>query len=1709
MKNIKINIKFPKASELQGDLNKVLGELQKKANFDLKIDTSSFLKSISDMTKALDNLKSEFKVINDFSNFNFDKAGSNVSAINKETDAIKNQINTLKEQQEILKRSKSDTIFVNGNLQSKELEKIRDEYGNIVETIKKYNNGNLTSITEKITNDFEKSKKEIESFNKLINDLQSKLNASKSNKSFTLIDEGVFQNLQTRLNSITTDTPQKEINELKNTINNLGSTDSQIVRLQNAILKYSSTITNLKDKYGNIVPKEELNQALSQINNIRVELENLQNGGTSTKQNISKTLNDSANSMKNLQSATKNASEQQRLYNKEVTSFSGAFKDVATKVGLFSITYEALNSVSRAFRDGIQSVIDMDSALANLNKVVDLSNSQLTQMRDSAVEMGKALGRSSVEVANAQAEFGRQYKDVETINNMVQTSILGANVMDGVSADNVAKGLTTIINSLKLEAKDAVTIIDSLNEVQNNYRVEADQMLNALAKVGSTASVAGASLQDLEGYITALTVSTGESGDEVGNALKSITSRIYKIGEEGINAAGKPEEMLKNMGVAVRNLEGEFRPLSDILNDLSVQWKRMSETEKIATAQTVAGVHRYNSFIALMNNYDMALEATATAMDSMGSATKENEIYLNSIEGRMASLKATTEGFWYNFIDSDMIKGGISTLQGFISVLDGIQNTFGSLGVTVGVLSTAFLTFTNNPLRQFSNDIVKHMTTLGGLSDRLNQVKAVLTQTGTTMSTTQKASLALKVGFQGIGDSAVVTTIKVQALQAALSFGIGLAITAVISAISSFVSSLGNADERIEEVNAKSRELADTLNSVNSSRVDLSSYEKINQKLEETNLSENERNDLNNQLIELKEKLYTLDDSAYSILNNENLSYKEQLDLLKQINDEKLRDKAEELDKKLGNGFWNRDESKNAEASKNLLENDVKVYREIIELQKQAKGGTIRHETLGILDAEQQVQVLNQLKESINENNTTLQRYNSNVELIKKANVDTDRSTIELNSSTRDFINNINNSTKAVDENTKSKQSNAKANSSMASMPIEDATKAYTETIKKTKELEEFVQKINEEQKMTPELITQIAEAYPEIGSRILSVSDTQEFLNQKIGEQVEAQRNAYMQMVENDNSYYNSKIKGNESLQSNFNQLLGAFITNSGEAYNTDLSNYSNLQELKVDLTNQYGEAVAELITNFVTANAEGYDVDIDNTVAYASSKAKILRDLSLQISKVQNQLANNLANIQKYNLAVESEGLLNEKLYIKNLDKLNDLNTQKEEIMTEFYSYNSGFKGYTPTFSGADFNSGSGAGGSGKSATEREVEDMQLLSDRYYDVDNALKKLNNELDRNKTLMKNASDEKRLQYLDKELQLLRQQKVALENSRKARQQELIELKKSLTAKGFNFDGSGMITNQQSRLDYLVSWANSTKNKDNQENVKKIAENLKAYTDLLLTDIPKITNEIEELTNTTIDSQKEIAEILQKQKETYVSNLEKETDALKKEIEKRKKFLNSQWEDEDYRDELKKKQDVLLDLNAQLQDAMRMADGELVANIKKQIESAQGEINDFIRNNERDEANNRFDEELNKLDENLQYKIDEINNKLSDEQILVLVQNGVRDLDSVLNEVNSSASNVTNTFASIGTIISEDWINSLDIFNNRLQDINGSTIDVNAITKSSKTNDKVAGGISISMPLIVEGNLTEDILPQVEDMIEDANRSLIKQLSTLVSGGRI
>ena len=324
------------------------------------------------------------------------------------------------------------------------------------------------------------------------------------------IADKTINEIQAKLDGLTVENFENEIKSIGDSLKTLSKNDNSITSLNKKLETFKSKLNGFKEqafKLNNEEAVSKLEELEKKIKEVESVSGDMSNGMSVNMNSVKPKIDDINNSLKEVGNSLKDAS-----------GFGTAFKQIATTVGLINIGEEAIRGVVNAFKDGIGTVVEMDSAMADLNKVVDLTASGLEKAKNSAVQMGQELGRSSIDVAKAQAEFGRVYKDLNTINEVTKASIVGANVMDGVTSEEVAKGLNTVMNSMKIQAQDVMTIIDSMNEVQNNFAISSTDMLEALSKVGNTAHTAGASLQQLEGYITAITVATGAEGGEVGNA---------------------------------------------------------------------------------------------------------------------------------------------------------------------------------------------------------------------------------------------------------------------------------------------------------------------------------------------------------------------------------------------------------------------------------------------------------------------------------------------------------------------------------------------------------------------------------------------------------------------------------------------------------------------------------------------------------------------------------------------------------------------------------------------------------------------------------------------------------------------------------------------------------------------------------------------------------------------------------------------------------------------------------------------------------------------------------------------------------------------------------------------------------------------------------------------------------------------------------------
>lgn len=188
------------------------------------------------------------------------------------------------------------------------------------------------------------------------------------------------------------------------------------------------------------------------------------------------------------------------------------------------------------------------------------------------------------------------------------------------------------------------------------------------------------------GLMTAMTEIT-RNGAKSARGLVSIQSRYNQIIDESSSTGKKLTQWYKDHNITIKDQNGQLRSFYEVGKDVADIWDTLSDNERKYYLNTQAGANQSQNLAALMRNYQTAVDATATALDSAGSAARENSRYMESMEGKLSNLKSAWEDFSRKMVDSDALKNAIDGLTKFVNFL---TTDFGQTLVKTGVGLVAF-----------------------------------------------------------------------------------------------------------------------------------------------------------------------------------------------------------------------------------------------------------------------------------------------------------------------------------------------------------------------------------------------------------------------------------------------------------------------------------------------------------------------------------------------------------------------------------------------------------------------------------------------------------------------------------------------------------------------------------------------------------------------------------------------------------------------------------------------------------------------------------------------------------------------------------------------------------------------------------------------------------------------------------------------------------
>lgn len=280
---------------------------------------------------------------------------------------------------------------------------------------------------------------------------------------------------------------------------------------------------------------------------------------------------------------------------------------------------------------------------------------------------------------SAAAQFRKSGFNDKDAATLATVAAQYQNIADtAVSAEDAAASITSQIRAFGEDAAFATTVIDAYNEVANNFSIGTNDIASAMEVASSGLATYGNSFQQVIGLVTAGTEIMQGRSLQVARGLSTIASRI-----------AKNQDALAEYGIAVQDTNGNLKSTYDVLAELKPKWDQMTDAQRVALGDTLAGTNQYKVLAAVLQNFEHATAATETALNSAGSAAQENAKYLESLEAREQSLKAELEDFANRVLSKEVVAGFYDATE---AALQFINTDFGAattriIGTTTAITS--------------------------------------------------------------------------------------------------------------------------------------------------------------------------------------------------------------------------------------------------------------------------------------------------------------------------------------------------------------------------------------------------------------------------------------------------------------------------------------------------------------------------------------------------------------------------------------------------------------------------------------------------------------------------------------------------------------------------------------------------------------------------------------------------------------------------------------------------------------------------------------------------------------------------------------------------------------------------------------------------------------------------------------------------------------
>ena len=400
---------------------------------------------------------------------------------------------------------------------------------------------------------------------------------------------------------------------------------------------------------------------------------------------------------------------------------------------------------------------NLNRSLNEIRIVSEKSAEDMARFAEQANKAAKALSTTTTNYTDASLIYYQQGLTDQEVLDRTETTIKMANVA-GTTAETASQQLTAIWNNFYDGSQSLEHYADVMVKLGAATASSSDEISEGIEKFAAVANTVGLSYEYAASALATVTAQTRESASIVGTAFRTLFSRIQGLNQgetlDDGTTLNKYSQALATVGVQIKDTNGELKGMDEILDDLGSRWNTLAQDQKIALAETVAGVRQWTQLIALMDNWDFFKENLAMAQNADGALEQQAEIYAESWEAARDRTKAAAEDIYDSLINPDFY---IKVDDLITPLLSGTADVIDAMGGMNGVLATSVLLINKVYGDKIAESLRESAVQIGFLTNQEQARARALQQQAATLA--QSISIE-KMGVEGPAREALDITQK-------------------------------------------------------------------------------------------------------------------------------------------------------------------------------------------------------------------------------------------------------------------------------------------------------------------------------------------------------------------------------------------------------------------------------------------------------------------------------------------------------------------------------------------------------------------------------------------------------------------------------------------------------------------------------------------------------------------------------------------------------------------------------------------------------------------------------------------------------------------------------------------------------------------------------------------------------------------------------------